>query len=180
MGWHRGRLLIYGSFCSSCVLPYTAFPGFCETNLLCNKTDSKSEVSIWATPWKQTLVVYNTVVLVWDMELHCGEGARLAPGANCTHGKARGPAPQLCQGKGIPGKNKLARSWVTRFPHQALVQDEILLVTTCPHSQGSGCWRGAERGAHLGQLLHSNSENHGLFRTAHFMTPKWSYYGIPR
>lgn len=62
-----------------CVLPYTAFPGFCETNLLWNKTDSKSEVSIWATPWKQTLLIYNTAFLVWDMELHCGEGARQAP-----------------------------------------------------------------------------------------------------
>lgn len=115
-----------------CMLPYTAFPGFCETNLLCNKTDSKSEVSIWATPWKQTLLIYNAVFLVWEVELYW---------ASWAHRKVRGPTPQLCQDNGTCGENgKLARSCVTMFPHQALVQGEILLVTKCPHSQGSGCW----------------------------------------
>lgn len=28
------------------VFSYTAFPNFCETNLFCNKTDTKSEVSV--------------------------------------------------------------------------------------------------------------------------------------
>lgn len=122
---------------------------------------------------------------MWDIELHCGEGARQAPVSELAHSKAGGPTPQLCQENGIPRKNgELARSCVTRFAHQALVQDEILLVTKCPHSRGSGCWGasqdGAGTGGHLGQLLHNNSENHGLFRTAHFIMPKWSCYGIPR
>lgn len=119
------------------------------------------------------------------MELHCREGAHQAPVSELGPQQSKGLTPQLCQKNGIPGKNgELARSCVTRFAQQAVVQDEILLVTKCPHSQGSGCWGaswdGARTGGHLGQLLHNNSENHRLFRTARFIMPKWSCYGIPR
>lgn len=94
-----------------------------------------------------------------------------------------GSTPHLCQGNGIPAKKgELGGSCGTRFPHQALVQDEIP-VTKCPHSQGSGCWSDPQDGAgirrELGQLLHSNSENHGLLRTAHFHVQNRAVMGFP-
>lgn len=91
-----------------CVFPYTAFPGFCETNLLCNKTDSKSEVSIWATPWKQTLLIYNTTFLVWDIELHCAEGTRQAPVSELGPQQSR-----------RPHASTLPRKWDSREERQA-------------------------------------------------------------
>lgn len=151
MGWHWGRLLIYRS---SCVLPYTAFLGLCETNLLCNKTDTKSEVSTWATPWKQTLLIYSTAFLVWDVELLCGEGAHRAP--------------LLTSAKEMEFLGRKDGSCGTRCPHQAPVQEEIL-VSKCPHSQGSGCWGDPWDGAALAQQF---------WKPWAFPFPKWSCYGI--
>lgn len=139
MGWHWADCWFteVSAPAAPCMLPYTVFPSFCETNLQCSKTDSKSEGSIWAIPWKQTLLIYNTAFIVWDTR-------RSSPGSCEQAGptaKHEDPLLNSAKKKGFPRKTV---SWPEAMSPGLLTKHLCKMIfcsslsASIPRAQGAG------------------------------------------
>lgn len=125
---------------------------------------------------------------MWDMKLNCGKGVIGLPARELHRRQSARPDSSTRRSKRDSEQelqHEPIRRRVATFVHQAVVQDEILLVgkyLLLPGWHGCHGTRqdGALPGGCLWQLLQNASENHQLIRTAHLIMLNRSCDRIPR